>query len=261
MNPLLRTTRLFLIVAPLFLSGCFNTRPVKYMADINESTVPSDADPDYQLQANDIVSVYVTSLDAKSTEVFNAPNTYTINTATANGVNAAISGYLINIDGNIQMPLIGYIKAAGLNKKQLKDNITKILTDRKLLVDPIVHIRHLNYEVTVLGEVGKPTVITVPNDRITMLKALGLAGDITINGNKQNVLLIRERDGKKKVTRVNLNAANFLQSPYYYLQPNDVIYVEPTSNKLASNSRGAILLPAILSTFTFLVVIVAQFIK
>ncbi len=260
--PHFRITRLLLIAAlPLIISGCFNTRPVKYMAEIGETTVPSDANPDYLLQSNDIVSIFVTSLDPKSTEVFNIPNSFTISTSTSAGLNTNYNGYLINAEGNIQMPLIGVIQASGLTKKQLKDNITKIINDKKLLVEPIVHVRHLNYEVTVLGEVGKPTVISVPSERITMLKALGMAGDITIYGNKESVLLIRDRDGKKKVTRVNLNAANFLQSPYYNLQPNDVVYVEPNSNKLASTSRGAILLPAILSTFSFVIVVLAQFIK
>jgi polysaccharide export outer membrane protein len=252
---------LLLIAGMFLLSGCFNTRPVKYFADIQETTVPSDANPDYLLQPNDIVSIFVSSLDAKSTEVFNIPNTFTISSATTTGVNTNINGYLINSEGNIQMPLIGTIKAAGITKKELKESITKIINDKKLLVEPIVHIRHLNYEVTVLGEVGKPTVISVPNERITMLKALGMAGDVTIYGNKESVLLIRERDGKKQVTRVNLNAGNFIQSPYYYLQPNDVVYVEPNPNKLASTSRGAILLPVILSTFSFVVVVVAQFIR
>ena len=256
-----KTVCLCLLACAFLITGCFNTRPVKYFADIKETTVPSDVNPDYLLQPNDIVSIFVSSLDAKSTEVFNIPNSFTISSATITGVNTNINGYLINTEGNIQMPMIGTIQAAGITKKQLKENITKIINDKKLLVEPIVHIRHLNYEVTVLGEVGKPTVISVPNERITMLKALGMAGDITIYGDKESVLLIRERDGKKKVTRVNLNAGNFIQSPYYYLQPNDVVYVEPNSNKLATTSRGAILLPAILSTFSFLIVVLAQIIK
>jgi polysaccharide export outer membrane protein len=260
-NPAKKFSYFTIIICLLLLSGCFNTRPTKYLADINETTIPADINPDYLLQSNDIVSIFVSSLDAKSTEVFNIPNSFTISAANSNGANSNINGYLINRDGNLQLPLIGTIQAAGLTKKQLKENITKIINDKKLLVDPIVHIRHLNYEVTVLGEVGRPTVISVPNERITLLKALGMAGDITIFGKKDNVLLIRERDGKKLVTRVNVNDAKFLQSPYYYLQPNDVVYVETNSNKLASNSRGAILLPAILSTFSFVIIVLTQFIK
>ena len=97
----------------------------------------------------------------------------------------------------------------------------------------------MNFEVTVIGEVEHPTVITVPNEKITMIKALGLAGDITIYGKKDNVLLISENDGRRKIKRINLNSKNFLVSSYYYLQPNDIVYVEANKEKVATASRNA----------------------
>lgn len=259
--------QLFQVLILLFSVGilfpsCFSTRQTKYFYDIKDTTVASGLNnQEYYFQPNDVLSINLTSLNEEATKVFNAPNNSTINTANASGGSAPINGYLINIDGNITMPIIGQIKAAGVTKKQLTETITKIITDKKLLIDPIVTIRHLNYEVTVLGEVGKPTVITVPNERITIFKALGLAGDITIYGNKENVLLIREKDGKKKVTKLDLNSASFFTSPYYYLQPNDVIYVESNKNKIAGTSKAVQLIPTFLSTASFIFVIASKYIK
>jgi polysaccharide biosynthesis/export protein len=108
----------------------------------------------------------------------------------------------------------------------------------------------------VLGEVAKPSVLSVPSEKISLIKALGLAGDITAYGRKDNVMLIRESDGKKVVTRVNLNSSTFLQSPYYYLQPNDVVYVETTSNRAASVDKTRLILPSILSSITLAVYVI-----
>jgi polysaccharide export outer membrane protein len=157
----------------------------------------------------------------------------------------------VGSNGHIEIPLIGSIKAAGLTKTQLKDAILKQLEEKRLLLDPVVDIRFLNYDVTVLGEVSRPGVMTVPSERISLLKAIGIAGDITPYGKKENVMIIREIDGKKVVTRVNLNSSTFLQSPYYYLQPNDVVYVETTSNRAASIDKTRVILPVILSSLTF----------
>jgi polysaccharide export outer membrane protein len=113
----------------------------------------------------------------------------------------------------------------------------------------------MNYEVTVIGEVGRPSVITVPNEQISILKALGLAGDITIYGKKENVLIVRDVNGKKTLKRIDLNASDLLNSPFYYLMPNDIIYVEPNKNKIASVSRGRQLLPALLSGLSVVVIV------
>ena len=142
-----------------------------------------------------------------------------------------------------------------MTKTELRDNITNLILSRKLLINPVVEIRFLNYEVTVLGEVAKPTVITVPSEKISLLKAIGLAGDLTIFGRRDNVLLIREQNGKKKTRHIDLNSANFFNSPYYYLQPNDVVYVEPNKAKVASAGRTQQLLPLLLSCLSIVVIV------
>jgi len=129
------------------------------------------------------------------------------------------------------------------------------------LIDPVVTIRHLNYEVTVIGEVDKPTVINVPNEKISLLKALGIAGDITIYGKKENVLLIREVEGKRIIIRIDLNSKDFLSSPYYYLQPNDVVYVEANERKVKNANRNQQILPAILSSLSIVAVVISALIR
>jgi polysaccharide export outer membrane protein len=228
---------------------------------VNDGSFKAVEEIEYTIQKNDILSIYITSLNEEASKIFNTANNFVINSSTASGGSAQSSGYLVNLDGNIQLPILGNIKAAGLTKREIKENITKILLDKKLLIDPIVNIRHINYEVTVIGEVGKPTVITVPNEKITMLKALGLSGDITTYGKKNNVLLIREKEGKKNVVRIDLNSSNFLTSPYYYLQPNDVVYVETNKNKIANNSRALLIIPSLLGSLAILAATIIQVVR
>ena len=250
----------FCLVAVLATS-CVTTQKTAYFADAEDTLfIPKMDDMEVYIQKNDILSISITSLNAEASAVFNTPNTYSAVTTTSTGsTTTSGGGYLVNPEGMIQLPILGNIKAAGITKKQLKSDITTMILDKKLLIDPIVTIRHLNYDVTVIGEVNKPTVITVPNERISLLKALGLAGDITVYGKKENVLLIREVDGKRKVQRIDLNSKKFLTSPYYYLQPNDVVYVEANKEKLLNANRSQQqILPTILSGLSILAIVVTQ---
>jgi polysaccharide export outer membrane protein len=148
------------------------------------------------------------------------------------------------------------VKASGLTKKQLKEYITKTLTQRQLLTDPVVTIRYLNYKVTVLGEVAHPTVINVPDEKISLLEALGLAGDMTIYAKRDNVMVIREDEGKRVVKRLNLNSKDLFTSPYYYLKSNDIIYVEPNKAKISAASNTRTWLPVVLSGLSLTAIIV-----
>jgi polysaccharide export outer membrane protein len=188
-------------------------------------------------------------------------------TATSTGTTPAagygtpqLMGYLVNADGTIKFPVLGPVKAAGLTKRQLEVVLTDSLTNRKLLVDPIVTARFLNFRVTVLGEVAKPTTLNVANERISIFEALGLAGDVTIYAKRNNVLLIRESGDKKIVKRLDLSANNILTSPYYYLKTNDIVYVEPRKEKIAATSRTQQLLPIILSAASLVAVVVLHYV-
>lgn len=246
-----------------FCASCVSTERATYFNNAEDTTFVTKPDEafDAPILKNDVLSVFISSANAEASALFNTNSNYQVNTTTSTGNQANLAGYLVNNEGLIQLPILGNIKAAGVTRKQLKADITNMLLDKKLLIDPIVTIRYLNFEVTVLGEVEHPTVINVPNERISLVKALGLAGDITVYGKKDNVLLIRENDGRRKIKRINLNSKNFLTSSYYYLQPNDVIYVEANKEKVAMASRNQALLPTILSGLSVIAVVLTQLIK
>ena len=246
----------------LFFSSCISTKNSVYLNNaIDSSCLQMPVEADNLIQNNDILSIAITSLNPDASALFNTTNNLVISSTSSVGNNSQSSGYLVNSEGFVQLPILGNIQAAGLSKNQLKNNITQMVLDKKLLIDPIVNIRHLNFEVTVIGEVGHPTVINVPNEKISLLKALGLAGDITIYGKKDNVLVIRETQGNKKVKHVDLNSKDFLTSPYYYLLPNDVVYVEPNKDKVASVGRGRQLVPALLSGLSVIVIVLDRIIN
>jgi polysaccharide export outer membrane protein len=255
---MLRTLNFLFIVALIMILSisCTSTKKTVYFYNVQDTTyLQRGSEIQTPIQENDILGISISSLNAEASAIFNPPNNNNIRSTTVTGNNTEPGGYLVNSDGTIQLPVLGNIKAAGLTKKELKDNITNIILSKKLLVDPLVEIRFLNYEVTVIGEVAHPTVITVPSEKISLLKAIGLAGDLTIYGKRENVLLIREENGKKKTRHIDLNSSNFFNSPYYYLQPNDVVYVEPNKAKVASASRSQQLLPILLSSLSIIVIV------
>jgi polysaccharide biosynthesis/export protein len=245
-------TRFFLVILSaflLFFVSCTTTKNISYFQSQQDTTfTPTIGTIEAPFQKNDILNITITSLSKTASADFNS-----------NDLN--VKGYLINSDGNIVLPTLGSIAAAGLTKKQLKENITKAILATKLLLEPIVEIRHLNFEVTVLGEVATPSVINVPSEQISLVKALGLAGDLTIYGKRDNILLIREEGGKRTTRHININALDFLNSPYYYLKPNDVIYVEPNKAKIATTSRSQQIIPVVLSGISILVLVLDRVIQ
>ena len=238
------------------LPGCVNTKRVIYFNNIQDTIFRSDpANLDPVIRKGDILSISVTSANPEASAPFNSPN---VSSSSVRNTQPGTlpDGYLVQQDGTIQFPVLGNLMAAGISKKQLKDNIQQQLDQRKLLVDPIVSIRYLNFRVTVLGEVARPAVVNVPSEQITLFEALGLAGDLTIYAKRDNVLLIREEDGKKIIKRLNLNTSDILNSPYYHLKTNDIVYVEPGKSKVASVSQSRQLLPILISALSLAVIII-----
>jgi polysaccharide export outer membrane protein len=232
----------------------------KDLENVRETALTSNTmdNAEHKIENNDLLSVHITSptTEAVAYQMMNQINDYKTGGPTSSGGRMETTGYLVSSEGYIEIPLLGSMKAAGLTKTQLKDLVTRKILDKKLLIDPIVDVRFLNYEVTVIGEVARPMVISVPTEKISLIKALGVAGDLTPFGRRDNVMIVREAEGKKLVTRVNLNSSSFLQSPYYYLQPNDVVYVETTKNRVASVDRTRLILPSILSTISLAVFVI-----
>ena len=216
------------LTALFFLNSCTPTREAVYFNELEESQIKSSVQvPETVIQQNDILSISVSSLNKTATEIFNIHDG-AANTETSNG-------YLVGSDGKIQFPMLGSITVSGLTKSQLQSLLEKSLSDKQLLIDPIVLIRFLNFRVTVLGEVGKPSVINVPSEKVSLLEAIGLAGDLGIHARRDNVLIIREEQGQKIFERINLNSNELFTSPYYYLKSGDVVYVEPNRYKLIAS--------------------------
>jgi polysaccharide biosynthesis/export protein len=245
----------YLLLCLLFFSACVNTKKVAYFNNIQDTEIKT-AIMDFEplIQKNDILSISVSSLNPEASKIFNAPNVTEAEGVDLTGRAMNISGYLVNQDGYIQFPFLGNIKAAGLTKKALQEDIARTLVTKKLLLDPIINIRFLNFRVTVLGEVAKPTVVNVPSEKITLLEALGLAGDLTIYAKRHNLLLIREEEGKKTIRRIDLNSTALFTSPYYYLRPNDIVYVEPDKARVASANPVRQWLPLVFSGLTIVVI-------
>jgi polysaccharide export outer membrane protein len=269
----------FLLISYLF-SSCVNTKKATYFNEIQDTVLNNPtANVESVIQRNDLLSISVSSLNPEASYIFNMPNLMTaLAPATSSAMTAAggstagtsgsptsgqaqVIGYLVGSDGSIKFPVLGIIPVAGLTKRQLEARLTDSLSERKLLVDPIVNVRFLNFRVTVLGEVARPTTINVVNEKISILEALGLAGDLTIYAKRNNVLLIREDNGQKIIKRIDMNSEKILSSPYYYLKTNDVVYVEPNKAKVASTSRTQQLLPIVLASLSFIAIIATYYKK
>lgn len=249
--------KLFIVLTVLGVS-CTSARRTAYFPKQGNSALDAATTvPQQVININDILSITVTSLSTQSASAFNIPNMSGGASFTApnygGGVQQA-AGYLVAPDGTIKFPLLGKVKAADLTTGELEDQITRTLLEKQLLLEPSVNVRNLNFKVTILGEVARPTVITVPNAKISLLEAIGMAGDLTIYGRRDNVLLIREESGKKLTARINLNSNDLFGSPYYYLKAGDVLYIEPNNAKVAAASRGKELLPIVFSALSFTVI-------
>lgn len=239
----------------LVFTSCGSTKKATYFNNLRDTLlVNSAAISESVIQINDILNISVSSMNPEASSIYNAPNEF-------KGDADSRSGYLVDRDGNIQFPILKSIQAAGLTKAQLRTVITNSLVDKKLLVDPIVSIRFQNYRVTVLGEVARPTVISVPSEKISLLEALGFAGDLTIYAKRDNVLVIREENGEKIIKRINLNTNELFASPYYYLKSNDIVYVEPNKAKIASASRSQVWLPVLMSGVTLGIIVIDRLVK
>lgn len=193
------------------------------------------------LHTDDIISIQISAVDPEVVKPFNMGQSSflssSINSTNPNNNssgNASVSGYLIDANGMIDFPVLGSLKMAGLNRMEATEMIKTKL--KSYVNNPIVNIRILNYKVTVLGEVKNPGVYTIPHERITLPEALGLAGDLTIAGVRKNILVIRDDNGKKTETRIDLTSKDVFNSPVYYLNQNDLVYVEPSKARIQSST-------------------------
>jgi polysaccharide export outer membrane protein len=253
-----------LLVMPLLFSSCVSQKRLAYFQGdtLQFSTQPIENTYTPRIQTDDILAVRVSSLSPEASEIFNAPSVPVGGSNIATGYTPGATlqqpiGYLVDARGNIEMPLIGRVKLAGLTTREATDTLKNRL--QVYLKEPTVNIRFLNYKISVLGEVVRPSVYTIPNEKITILEALSLAGDMTIYGRRDNVLIIRESNGVREFSRVNLNDRNVFRSPNYYLRNNDVVYIEPVKTRSVQTERLYVTLPLVSGIVSALALLVLNF--
>lgn len=186
------------------------------------------------IRKNDQLAITISSLNPEEDRVYNAAALSLVSGGAAAG--SGTSGYFVDANGNIQLHRLGNIHAEGMTRRELKN---KIETDIKpYLKDPVVTVRYLNHRITVMGEVGKPQVVSMPEEQLSLLEVLGASGDITQLGKKDNVLIIRETASGKQFKRLNLEDHSVFTSEWYYLKPDDVVYIEPNDKKINEEKRN-----------------------
>lgn len=214
--------------------SCASKKDVIYLQDADRNREAQLLNYEPMLKPDDLLSIIISSETPEATVPFNLPaiqGNYEI----GNNQNG-IKTYLIDNFGNIDFPVIGKTKLGGLTRTEATNKLASAISE--YIKDPSVNLRILNYKVSIMGEVNKPGSYNIESERITLLEALGLAGDLTIYGKRDNILVIRETDGKKSYARVDITKSDFTTSPYYYLTQNDVILVEPNKTRVNSSAVG-----------------------
>lgn len=229
---------LALFIASFFVSCSSPKRIVYFYTNekpdtSNHELVNAQPRPQLHISPDDILAITISSADAfvskDPTAIFNEGGVPVNLTATA-GVNATVKGYLVDASGNIDFPVVGKVNVGGLTIADAKEKLIEKL--KSYIKSPIAEIRIVNYKVNMLGEVARVGPVFAPNHKINILEAITAAGDIPLTGKKEKVLLIREKENNKlEFNRINLNSKSLFSSPYYYLQKNDIVYVEPNRLK------------------------------
>jgi len=264
----LRRINLFISKIPRFaymilfiplLHSCVQSKPVTYFADLANNPkvqLPEIKREEHRVETDDVLDIRVGGANEEAAARFN------IYTAAGNSANAGVSatgggGYLVDAKGEIDFPYLGKIKVGGLTKDQVKDKITKEITTKDLLKNALVSVRLVNFRFTVLGEVKTAGTFTVNNEKVTILDALGYAGDMTVYAKRNTVRVIRDSAGSREIGMVNFNEQTVFTSPYYYLHRNDVVYVEPAKNRVKIDDTGRLL--GILGSITSIVALILSF--
>jgi polysaccharide export outer membrane protein len=240
-DSLMKIIRTALLLAfPFYLISCGTQKPLpNYLENISDTSDKNQVTiPELRIQKNDNLSiqVYSASTDSKVDQIYNLPS------AGTPGAGQTTAGFLVDARGNIEYPRVGLLHAEGLTKLELQDLIKRKINEKdSVLTNPSVIIRFLNFKIAVLGEVKSPGVITIPGERVTILEAIGLAGDVSEFGMKDAVKVVRETDGRRQMGVINLSSDSLFTSPYYNLVQNDVILVPPTRKKAKKAEQDLVL--------------------
>jgi polysaccharide export outer membrane protein len=215
-----------------FLSSCGSVKlyQMRMMEDIQtDAQVTLDSIPPLKIQPDDILGIEVASRNPETVLAFQVNRTRTVRGTAGAEALGGTEGYRVDEEGNIYLPFIDKVEANGKTLMELRNDITERLSE--FIPDVSVQVRYLNFRVTVLGEVLRPSTYIIPNEKLTILEAIGMAGDFTPYAERSKVLVIRERQQKREFARVDTQNKELFKSPYFYLSPNDIVYVEPLKAK------------------------------
>jgi len=246
-----------LLLAIVCFSSCSSYKNVPYLKESEKFTTEDYAKSavlyDARIMPKDLLTITVSTItNPEDAYPFNLTVPSPISAAKNITTQPAMQTYLVDNDGKVNFPVLGLMKLGGLTKTEA-ENLLKSKLKEYLKEDPIVTVRLTNYKVSVIGEVNRPNTYIVENEKINIFEALALAGDLTVYGKRDNVKIIREmEDGQKKVVVLSLNDKNIIFSPYFYLQQNDVVYVQPNKAKAQGSDIGS-MTSILISTTSILV--------
>lgn len=223
-----------LVTCAVMLSSCASVKDIAYFQNkVVNQPEKIDKHAGIVIQPKDMLSIVVSSRTPELVTMFNLPVvSYQAGSETVSGAGAQrLLGYVVDNEGCIDFPVLGQLSVGGLTRWELSEMIKNRLITDGLLTDAVVTVEFMNFKVSVLGEVNSPGTYTIEGDKVTVLQAISLARDLTIFGLRENVSVIRERDGERTIYQINLCDVNLFKSPAYYLQQNDIIYVEPNQEK------------------------------
>jgi polysaccharide export outer membrane protein len=245
-------------------AGCASNKQFNYFQDIqNNKSADLEGTATYQeplIQPDDNLSINIFTLNQQTGAIINQAASTPILGGNANsGVSQQVTGFMVDKNGDIELALAGKIRVAGLTTYQAREVIkTRV---EKYYNEPNVQLRFANFKVSVLGEVNAPSTYNMPNEKVTIMDALSLAGDLTVYGRRDNVLIVRDNNGKKHYERVNLNSSEIFNNPYYYLRQNDLVYVEPTKSRSLANSASRVQTIGILTSVLSVLILAVQVAK
>ncbi|QIU96120.1 polysaccharide biosynthesis/export family protein [Bacteroides faecium] len=228
------------LVAILLFASCQSYKKVPYLQDVKvvEQTAQLENLYDAKIMPKDLLTIVVSCTSPELAVPFNLTVATQTNLTTSTTSQPVLQQYLVNNDGKINFPVLGELKVGGLTKKEAEQLIVEKLKPY-IKETPIVTVRMVNYKISVLGEVARPGTFTISNEKVNLLEALAMAGDMTVWGLRDNVKLIREgADGKQEIITLDLNKAETIISPYYWLQQNDIVYVTPNKAKARNSDIG-----------------------
>ena len=221
------------------LVSCNASKNVVYLQDVTDGSIDKTSiNPGIVIQPKDMLSIVVSSRNPELAVAFNLPliTSFAGSTSLASGESQKMLGYVVDMEGDIDFPIFGKMHVAGLTRHQLVYMIKQKLTMENLIKDPVITVEIMNFKVSVMGEVTTPGTFNVGSDRITVLEALSMAGDLTIHAKRDNVLVRREKDDQISYHRVDLRSRVLYRSPVYYLQQNDIVYVEPNKTRASQSN-------------------------